>query len=60
MPGRAVLTGIVFILKSGLPWGMLPKEMAAAPAALAGGGSRSGKRQGVWRRLHQVLLDRLG
>lgn len=27
VPNRAVLTGIVFVLKSGIPWGMLPKEM---------------------------------
>ena len=24
---RAALTGIVFVLKSGIPWEMLPKEM---------------------------------
>ncbi len=24
---RAVLTGILFILKSGIPWGMLPQEL---------------------------------
>jgi transposase len=27
IPDRAVLTGIVFVLKSGIPWEMLPKEM---------------------------------
>jgi transposase len=26
---RAALTGIVFVLKSGIPWEMLPQEMAA-------------------------------
>ena len=27
VPDRAVLTGIIFVLKSGIPWEMLPKEM---------------------------------
>lgn len=29
MDRRKVLTGILFVLKSGIPWEMLPKEMAA-------------------------------
>ena len=27
VPDRAALTGILFVLKSGIPWEMLPKEM---------------------------------
>jgi transposase len=27
VPDRAALTSIVFVLKSGIPWKMLPKEM---------------------------------
>ena len=27
VPNRAALTGIVFVLKSGIPWEMLHKEM---------------------------------
>jgi transposase len=27
LPDRAVLTGILFVLKSGIPWGMLPQEL---------------------------------
>src|SRR3954466_4631806 len=44
VPDRAVLTGILFVLKSGIPWEMLPREMGcgsgdllAAPQGLAGG-----------------------
>ena len=29
VPGRAVLIGSVFVLKSGIPWEMLPKEMGS-------------------------------
>jgi transposase len=28
IPDRAVLSGIVFVLKSGIPWRMLPKEVS--------------------------------
>jgi transposase len=27
VPDRAALTGIIFVLKSGIPWEMLPEEM---------------------------------
>ena len=32
VPDRAVLTGILFVLKSGIPWEMLPKEMGCGSA----------------------------
>lgn len=27
LPVRAVLTGILFVLRTGIPWDMLPREM---------------------------------
>ncbi|PYT20406.1 MAG: hypothetical protein DMG58_34120 [Acidobacteria bacterium] len=32
LPDRACLTGILFVLRSGMPWEMLPKELGADPA----------------------------
>jgi len=29
LPHRAALTGILFVLKSGIPWEMLPREMGS-------------------------------
>jgi transposase len=51
IPHRAALSGILFVLKSGLPWEMLPQEMgcgsgmtpACAGAGCAGGGCTLGK-----------------
>ena len=60
VPNRAVLTGIVFVLKSGIPWGMLPKEMGCGNGSTCWRRLREWQRTGVWRRLHRVLLDRLG
>ncbi len=36
MSGRAVLTGIVFVLKSGIPWELLPKEMSCGSGGTCG------------------------
>ncbi len=44
VPNRAVLTGIVFVLKSGIPWRMLPKEMGC------GNGSTCWRRLREWQR----------
>ncbi len=32
VPDRACLRGIIFVLKSGIPWEMLPQEMNPDPA----------------------------
>jgi transposase len=43
---RAALAGIIFVLKSGIPWEMLPRRWVAAPASPAGDDCASGKRRG--------------
>jgi transposase len=60
VPNRAVLTGIVFVLKSGIPWEMLPKEMGCGSGSTCWRRLRDWQEVGVWRDLHRVLLDRLG
>ena len=60
VPNRAALTGIVFVLKTGIPWEMLPKEMGCGSGSTCWRRLRDWQEAGVWRRLHQVLLDRLG
>lgn len=57
---RAALTGIVFVLKSGIPWEMLPKEMGCGSGSTCWRRLRDWQETGVWRRPHWVLLDRLG
>lgn len=57
---RAALTGILFVLKSGIPWEMLPKEMGCGSGMTCWRRLRDWQAAGVWEQLHHVLLDRLG
>jgi transposase len=57
---RAALTGIVFVLKSGIPWEMLPQETGCGSGMTCWRRLREWQEAGVWERLHRVLLDRLG
>jgi transposase len=57
---RAALTGIVFVLKSGIPWEMLPQEMGCGSGSTCWRRLRDWQEAGVWEKLHRVLLDRLG
>jgi transposase len=56
---RAVLTGILFVLRSGLPWQMLPKEMGCGSGSTCWRRLVRWQRAGVWRRLHAVLFAEL-
>lgn len=57
---RAALTGILFVLMTGTPWEMLPPEMGCGSGVTCWRRLRDWQKAGVWGRLHQVFLDRLG
>jgi transposase len=57
---RAALTGIIFVLKSGVPWEMLPQEMGCGSGMTCWRRLKEWNEAGVWERLHRMLLDRLG
>jgi transposase len=56
----AALTSILFVLRSGIPWEMLPREMGCGSGMTCWRRLRDWQAAGVWERLHHVLLDRLG
>src|SRR3712207_5304490 len=56
---RAALTGILFVLKTGIPWEYLPAEMGCGSGMTCWRRLRDWCQAGVWRRLHQVLLEEL-
>lgn len=57
---RASLTGILFVLKSGIPWEMLPQEMGCGSGMTCWRRLKEWHEAGVWEELHRRLLDRLG
>lgn len=56
---RKALTGILFVLKTGIPWEDLPKEMGCGSGMTCWRRLRDWKVAGVWTQLHQILLDKL-
>ena len=60
VPDRAALTGIIFVLKSGIPWEMLPPELGCGSGVTCWRRLRDWQEAGVWDALHRTLLDRLG
>lgn len=57
---RACLTGIVFVLKTGLPWEDLPLEMGCGSGVTCWRRLRYWQRRGVWKKLLHALLNHLG
>ena len=57
---RACLTGIVFVLQSGIPWEMLPQEMGCGSGRTCWRRLRSWPRRGVGKKLRHALLPRVG
>src|ERR1700738_2664301 len=55
---RKVLTGIIFVLRTGIPWEELPREMGGC--GMPGWNYlQAWQNRGVWQRLHEILLDEL-
>ena len=55
---RAALAGIIFVLRSCIPWEMLPAEMGCS-GMTCWRRLRDWQAAGVWARLHRILLERL-
>ena len=55
---RAAFTAIVFVLRTGVPWRLVPRQIGCS-GVTAWRRLRKWKRAGVWDRLHRELLRRL-
>ena len=49
---RACLTGIVFVLRSGIPWEMLPQEMGCGSGMSCWRRLREWQEAGIWQLIH--------
>lgn len=58
VPDRVCLTGILFVLKTGIPWEAFPQEMGCCGMTLWNR-LREWTEAGVWPALHRLLLNHL-
>ena len=56
---RKVLSGILFVLQTGIPWEYLPQEMGCGSGVTCWRRLREWQEAGVWQRLHELLLAKL-
>src|SRR4051794_5953164 len=58
VPDRAALAGIVFVLKTGISWNDLPRELGCGSGVTCWRRLREWQDIGVWQELHRGGLDR--
>jgi transposase len=60
VPNRATLAGIIFVLRTGCAWRLLPKELGCGSGTTCWRRLNDWQAAGVWQRLHETLLNWLG
>jgi len=58
-PDRLCLSGIMFVLKTGIPWEDFPQEMGCCGMTLWNR-LHEWRQTGAWPKIHRVLKERLG
>jgi transposase len=58
-PDRATLSGILFVLQTGIAWRHLPAELGFGSGVTCWRRLDEWQRAGVWEQLHKLLLVRL-
>jgi transposase len=57
VPDRACLAGILFVLRTGIPWQMLPYELGCGSGMTRWRRLRDWQDAGIWDLIHFALLD---
>ena len=60
VPARAVLCRLIYVLKTGIPWRSLPKQLGYGSGVTRWRRLREWQKAGVFILLFRNLLDRLG
>ena len=60
LTNKACLTGILYVLRTGIPWEYLPQEMGCGSGVTCWRRLRDWQGEGIWQKIHKVLLDELG
>ena len=60
IPDRAALGGIVFVLRTGTAWRLLPTELGCGSGSTCWRRFHDWAAAGVWAKVHTHLLDLLG
>jgi transposase len=56
---RKVLTGILFVLRTGIPWEYLPRELGCGCGMTCWNHLHEWQEAGVWQKIHELLLAKL-
>ena len=56
---RKALTGVLFVLKTGIGWEYLPQEMGCGSGMTCWRRLRDWQKAGVWDKIHRILLNKL-
>jgi transposase len=59
VPNRNALTGILFVLKTGIPWEDVPQAMGCGCGMTCWRRLRDWQEAGVWQDIFHILLNRL-
>ncbi len=59
LDGRRVLSGILFVLATGIGWERLPQELGFGSGMTCWRRLHAWQTAGVWKRLHELLLAEL-
>lgn len=60
VPDRDCLSGIIFVLRSGIPWDLLPAEFGCGSGVTCWRRLAEWTALGIWDQVHHRLLNNLG